>query len=387
MVPDDHAGTFLNMYFNAILRSEKLSVVELKTPLFKLFFDIDARVPCGVDTDFRPIFAELYDAVHEFWVLDGQDGHTKMIVCSAPQKEHLDDKTYGTHMKLGFHIFFPTIHVNAPIALAFRDMLLSRMESAFPSFCLNSWHDVIDQSVFKQSGLRIIYSCKGVNEGREYVPVLWKDSGADEFSIVVSDTLTTQDRRAFVHECSLRTFNTTLSPCVGGQDTIADQPGVHKIGGIVTGRSVSLDVYADVLQKVKDALPKEYENARFVGVFKTEHAVMLRSSSRYCQHVGREHRTSTVYFCVTRRGVCQQCYCRKDEHDCTGYSSPQYHLSDTVLDAFVPRVCQFIPEDDVLTSRKMPSKKMSGSSLDSLLIRSRFVSSASKKKKKKQRTQ
>ena len=376
-VPDDHSGTFLNIYFNAILRGEKLSIVELKTPLFRLFFDIDARIPCGAMTDFRPIFAELCDAVHDFWVLN--EG-AKMIVCSAPSKEHPDDTKYGNHTKLGFHIYFPSISVNAPIALAFRDTLLQRLESVFPNFCLNEWNDVIDQSVFKQSGLRAVYSCKGAHEDRAYVPLLYKDHGAG--LTMVQETLTPQDKRAFVHECSIRTFNTVLTPCAGGQDTIADQPGVHKVGGIVTGRSVALDVYADVLPKVKEALPKQYENSRFVGIFKADHAVMLRSSSRYCQNVGREHRTSTVYFCVTRRGVCQKCYCRKDEHDCTDYASKYYPLDDSVLDSFLPRTCHIVPEEDVIVARKMPSKKI-GSSLDSLLHRSRFLRAPSASKKKK----
>ena len=362
-VPDDHAGTFLNLYFNAILRKESVSVVELKTPLFKLFFDIDARVD-NTAVDFRHVFRCMYEAVHEFWVLDRA---AKMIICSAPPKED----------KYGFHVVFPLVIVNAPIALAFREILVQKLEQECPGLCSNAWSDVIDPCVFKANGLRAVYSHKGPGEERAYVPCSIIESETADVEDVC--TLTSQDMREFVHACSLRTFGTTLTPCAGGQDSLADQPHVHQTGGVVIGRSVALDVYAEVLPKVQAALPVEYAQQRFVGVFKTEHAVFLKSSSRYCQNVQREHRTSAVYFCVTRRGVCQKCYCRKDDHGCAGYSSPQYVLSQAVLDAFVPSQCNILPE----TILHMPSKKKSAGSLEGLLKRSRFSSMPLKRKKKK----
>jgi hypothetical protein len=352
-VPDEHAGTFLNVYVNAILRRESVSVVELKTPIFKLFFDIDAKT--ATHDDFHGVFRCIYETVHEFWVLERA---TKMIVCSAPQKED----------KHGFHVIFPKIFVNAPIALAFRDVMVQKLQDEYPVACSNPWTDVIDPCVFKANGLRAIYSHKGPNEERAYTPTHVIES--DDAIVETIHTVSSQDMREFVHTCSLRAFDTTLTPCAGGQDTIADQPHFHKAGGVVIGRSVALDVYADTLPAIQAALPPEYAQQRFLGIFKTEHAVMLRSSSRYCQNVKREHRTSTVYFCVTRRGVCQKCYCRKDDHGCAEYSSPYYAVDPVVLNAFVPSHCKIIPE----TLLQMPSKKKSSSStLEGLLKRSRFT--------------
>lgn len=372
-VPDDHAGTFLNLYFNSILRGESLSVVELKTPIFKLFFDIDARSK-DLDMPFDAVFRSIYAAVHEFWVLDAP---TRMIICAAPPKQHDD-----TEWKLGYHVIFPSIFVNAPIALAFRDVILEKLDADHPGTCLNSWTDAIDPCVFKANGLRIIYSGKGPNETRAYQPYASIESG-DATIETIPDAPTPQDRRAFVHECSLRTFHETLSACAGGQDTIADQPRIHSAGGIVIGRTVALDVYADVLPKVHETLPAQYAQQRFVGVFKTDKAVMLRSSSRFCQNVGREHRTSTVYFCITRRGVCQKCYCRKEDHGCDSYSSEYYPLDESVINAFVPPKSKFLVDEEEAMTRKLPSKKKSTGSLDSLLKRSRFLHQPVKKSRKK----
>lgn len=378
-VPDDHAGTFLNMYFNAVLRKERVAVVELKTPIFRLFFDIDARVATDA-TDLTPTLQCIYAAVHEFWAISGA---VRMLVCAAPPKPQ-DDGT-----KLGFHVVFPTVYVNAPIALAFRDVLLKALDDACPDTCLNTWADAIDPCVFKANGLRALYSSKGPNEDRAYVP--WghvETSGTEPLhkNIERVGTLTAPDKRVWVHECSLRVFNATLTPCVGGHDTIADQPDVHRAGGVIVGRSVALDAYAEWLPKVQGALPAMYATQRFVGVFKTDTAVMLRSSSRYCQHVGREHRTSTVYFCISRRGVCQKCYCRKDDSGCALFSSQQYPLADEVITAFVPDAlaCKVLPEQEFV-ARKLPSKKRTTNSLDALLSRSRFLQPPVQKGKKKPR--
>jgi len=366
-VPDDHAGAFLNVYFNALLRGERLCVVELKTPSFRLFLDIDARVSQTTDTidHFHTAFSTICNAAGEFWVLD--DPLIRCLVSAADIKTHDDGS-----LKRGFHIIFPEIIVNAPIALAFRDVLVAKLEAVCPGICLNPWSDIIDPCVFKANGLRAIYSCKGPNEDRAYAPILSVAQG----TIQPVDNTNVQERRVFVHECSIRVFGSTLTPCRGGQDSIADQPHVHSAGGVVVGRSVALDVYADVLPKVHAVLPVVYQHQRFMGVFKTEHAVMLRSSSRYCQNVDREHRTSTVYFNVTRKGVCQKCYCRKDDHGCATYSSPIYTLDEETLQAFFPLEPKELP-----VIPKLPSKKR-GKSLDDLLGQSRFVKKKPVKRKK-----
>lgn len=396
-VPDEHAGVFLNAYFNAILRGELVCLVELKTPIFRMFLDIDARMPLdSKPTDFEQVFACIADVAKEFWILENSL-LCRMIVCSASTKQN-DDNT----LKYGFHIVFPNVYVNAPIAMAFRECLVEQLNTRCAHLCQNTWEDVIDPCVFKANGLRAVYSAKGVSEGRAYVPWLVTSptvadtasdtttDAADAVTSVTSVTSTTfeflagelppNERREYVHECSIRVFGCNLTPCTQGQDTIADKPHMHATSGVVIGRAVSLDAYADVLPKVQKILPDVYENQRFVGVFKTNHAVMLRSSSRYCQNVGREHRTSTVYFAITRKGVSQRCYCRKDTYDCNQYISEQYPLDKETIAAFVP--IDDFKEDGEPQLLKLPSKKKH-KSLDDLLTRSRFSKGSSSKKRKK----
>ena len=374
-VPDGHAGTFLNLYYNSVLKKENVCLVELKTPVFKLFLDVDARVKEPAP-DFHPLFKTVEECALDFFeALEDE----RMIVCMADPKPDGD----GLTQKYGFHVLFPGVHVNAPIAMAFRSELLARLNDVAPHMLHNSWEDAIDDSVYKANGLRALYSHKGANEARPYTPYRLYDKG--EYK-ACDETLPAAEKRIFVHDCSIRVFDKSLTKCRGGQDALADQPSVHAPNGIVLGKSVPLSVYVDVMPKVQAALPPIYATQRFTGVFVTRHAIMLRSSSRFCHNVMREHRTSTIYFCVTKRaaGIYQKCYCRKDDHGCAAYSGPIYALEYDTLKHFFPDDYDESLTEEQKDMTSLPSKKKG--SLDSLLKRSRFISVQSTSSKKKKRS-
>ncbi len=359
-VPDGMAGVFLNSYTNALLRGETVSCVELKTSIFKMFFDVDALVASTQDVDtLYDAFEILNRAAMEFWILPETP---RLVVCSAPPK-NVDGGT-----KHGFHLVWPAIYVNCPIALAFRAHAIELLQESCPTL-VNSWQDILDACVFKSNGLRMVYSAKGA-EGRPYIPTRFVDSSGTH---CIKDA-SVVEKRAFVHELSLRTFDQILTPCRNGIEQLADE-AAYAIGkNRAQGSSVRLEAYAEVLPMVQAALPKCYETQRFVGAFRMEHAFFLRSSSRYCQCVDREHRTSTVYFCITRRGVNQRCYCRKEE-TCSTFSSEWYHLSDTIIESFIP------PQADTQENvHMMPSKKKeSHADLHSIFSKSRPAVKTKKK--------
>jgi hypothetical protein len=361
-VPDDMAGVFLNSYTNALLRGETVCCVELKTTIFKMFFDVDALVARAEDAEILyEAFELLNRAAAQFWILPETP---RLVVCSAPPKNHPDG------IKYGFHLVWPTVYVNAPIALAFRSHAIELLQDACASL-VNSWQDILDACVFKSNGLRMPYSDKGI-EGRPYLPTHRADANGPH----VIESISVIEKRAFIHELSLRTFDQPLTPCRNGIEQLADE-AAYAIGkNRGQGSSVRLEAFADILPAVQAALPACYETQRFVGAFRMEHAVMLRSSSRFCQCVDREHRTSTVYFCITRRGVNQRCYCRKEEA-CTTYSSEWYTLPDQVIEAFIPP--QTDVQEDVHT---MPSKKKESlSDLHLIFMKSRPAVKLKKKVK------
>jgi hypothetical protein len=358
-VPDDQAGAFLNVYFNHILKGEKLSVVEIKTPVFKFFIDLDIKLPVDEIIDAPKMFRVIRESAADFWEVDDLP---KMIVASAEAKM-VDDL-----LKTGYHVHFPDIFCNAPIAGKFREHLLANLGIAFEDASYK-WSDIVDEAVYKGSGLRLMYASKGRGEDRAYSPL-------------EADTVSARDRRVLVHEASIRAPAGVLSRCRGGEDQIADQP--DSMGRVVVGRSVALAAYEDVLPHVQAVLPEVYKDQRFTGCFKADACVYLKSNSRYCHNVGREHATSTVYFQVSRIGVQQRCFCRKDDRGCATYGSVPYPLSTNHITEFAPLAFIEDPPDPPteFVVPAMPSKQRT-KSLDALLKRSRFLACPKKKPPRK----
>lgn len=371
-VPDSMHGVFLNLYTNAILRGERVFAVEAKTSNFKLFFDIDARYAGDPDTARKELFdvVEFMNVlVSKFW---DAPSHPKAILCEAPIKSSKDDG--DDTFKIGLHVHWPGIVTNSPIALAFRSHVIEAIKgSDIHMTSLNTIDDILDACVFKANGLRLVYSGK-IDEYRAYTPIAVISQ--DGF-LEIPPVTTADSKRKFVHETSIRAFDVPLTPCKNGIDKLADESTFaharHRIG-----TQSKLEEYTDVIPKLQALLPKVYETQRFTGVFRTEHMVMFKSTSRYCHNVEREHRTSTVYFVVARRGLAQRCYCRKDDHGCVDYCSDWIHVPEEILDRILPQPGQ--PDEMI---HVMPSKKRSVGNLHCLL--SRCKPCAPKKKSVKKR--
>lgn len=389
-VPDTHAGTFLNMYFAAVaVCRETLSVVEQRTPVFRLFFDLDIRLrdedTVHADTVIRKIVTIVWKFVTtRFFVMETgssgpdvasvvsstmddsstatTDARDRMIVCTAPPK-----KEQTGLQKTGVHLIFPNIFVNSPIALRCREALVEHLEAVYyETGCVdqsnssqsvtqgdsmadsmkdsaepgpvvgpaNSWRDIIDDTVYKGSGLRLIYSHKGRSEGRAYVPVYDMDRVQGMYAVNLESLAT---RRAYIHDCSIRSVHSSLTPCQGGEHQIADSLDSHMMGGTtVSGRTQSLDMYKDALPVVAKALPSAYTGIRFLKAFVTDHTVYLKTNSRYCMNVKREHRTSTVYVAITRHGAMVRCYSRKDEYGCATFATDVIPLPPSTIKVFFP---------------------------------------------------
>lgn len=366
-IPDEQAGQFLNVYFtHAVIKKENLSVVELKTPRFKLFFDIDVKFPKGRKKDCLVTLQRISETIRSFlkrmFFCDSVD--MTAIACVAPSKPDKDgDEKYGVHL------IFPNCIVNSPIAASCRDALVPYLEDEFRASSssdvmpLNKWPDIIDDSVFKANGLRMIWSSKGKYEKRQYQPyVRIDDSGVETYSF--SDIA---QKRDVIRDTSIRTFDMPLSACLSGEHDV--QVSEKAQADVVVGTSTSVDMYGSVLQDIRSVLPPIYKDVIFTAAFVTSYAVMLKTNSRYCQNKGGEHRTSTIYFCVTKQGVSQRCYCRKDTNTCDKYASAVIPLPERILREFFP---DFLDDDDVRVQMRKPVKRRL-TNIDSILKRTRLL--------------
>lgn len=366
-VPDEAHAEFLSAYAASLVAQPRRPCVsEVRTPLFRMFVDADARFDTedgaeaamdgwdapGVEDEYEvgapggdgcenddspraptpssssPSPTTFRAAVRALCGVVGADRRALVLVASAPKAA--GDGTW----KRGVHVVWPEVVVATDTALALRDRMLECVRGSSIPGLAGDWESTLDAAVYTSSGLRMPWSAKGRGEDspRWYVP---SHAFADGEFEPVRPPQTFSEYRALLVDCVVRAPG---APRPTLELVTPRAPSSN--GGGVTGTSGSLGPFADVLDDLAACLPAEFAGQRFVGVFSTDTAYMLRSSSRFCLNLGREHRSSNVYFLLTRRGVCQRCYCRKDTEEgraagtCKEFSSPTWTVPPAVLDRF-----------------------------------------------------
>lgn len=362
-VPPDAHGAMLNAYAASLARfpDRKPSVVELRTPVFKMFVDIDSRFA----TEARALEAKARGVPALVRGLTECVGATRALVCTASAPKRESEGAW----KLGFHVVWPDVLVTGGTALRLRDRMMESLGPPSEHGVLGSWDTVIDASVYRANGLRMPWSAKGPGDARFY-----------ELAFVCGQTYdpvvpaTVSALREALHQLSIRTFQADPTLSLGDDaDPVAaaDRRAVAK----------SLLAFpSETLEAIAAALPPQFDGQKFTGLVATEHCFMLRSTAKFCFNLGREHKTNNVYFMLTRKGVCQKCFCRCETTDgrkygmCKDFSSPYWQIPKGALEAFFP------PGEEEERHEQPPAPAVSAMpsragksflSLDNLVMRSR----------------
>ena len=340
-VPESDAGAFLNAYALAVVRGERPCVVEIRTPLFGYFVDLDIRVRGEYpgDAALRAVCSVVAGAAGTAF----EAVPARAVACRAALKTESDGST-----KVGVHLHWPGTVVSSRGALAVRDVILASLKSAAASltgFEDQPWDSVVDAAVYRGSGLRMAWSGKYAGDERVYAPWLEYDAPSREWT-ACEEARGVAAIRDWVGALSVRvsavTSATPLGPAlVAALETTADQDADGF--STTTVQTASLTPYASVLPLLDAVLPLEFVGQRFVGLVKTDRGgFMLRSTSRYCLNLGRAHRSNNVYFVLTRDGISQRCYCRCETTEgrrgglCRKFVSETWPVPPRVSDAFFP---------------------------------------------------
>lgn len=397
-VPDESHGAFLNAYASSLARhpGRRPCVVELRTPVFKMFLDLDTRF-CGLaqaeaarqgEESVRDLLARLSALV--------SPGGTA-LVCVADRVKKEGEESW----KLGFHVVWPDVLVTAPTALELRRRMLEHLGAELPAASLglcSAWDSVLDASVYTSNGLRMPWSAKGRGDTRFY-ELRWVLTGEGRLQGAAPSSVSAV--RECLHQLSIRTFSK--------DPTLRLAPDADPADADDSARVVPkcLAAYSDVLTPLAASLPVEFLGQKFTGLMATEHCFMLRSTARFCFNLGRAHRTNNVYFVLTRRGVTQRCYCRCETAEgrkygmCKDFVSDCWQVPKQVLDSFFPPGDAPPPTTTSSTGTSTGSGSGGGSvapmpsrtaksflNFESLMARSRPVlSPQGAKRRKKQATQ
>lgn len=355
-VSDASHAEFLAEYANSVARGERTSIVERRTPVFRLFFDLDIHDPHpGADDLLRGAMLAIC-ALARTWFVSG--GHHATVL----------RKDVDSPDKLGVHLVVEDVFVTSGTAVAFRDHVVEQLRQVVPDA---PWDEIVDPAVFKGSGLRLPWAPKKTSPA-VYLPAA-EIRGED--IIKIEPPTTAADIRHWIRRLSIRAPDENATPVA--KEYAAAACGVSTdSGSSEPTTSLQLRDYETVLTPEHLRIPAAYEPQKITSIHRVgESVVVLRSSSKKCANKGyEEHRSSNVYFVILRRGVMyQRCYCRKTQSDdratdlpCSEFASPSWPVSKDLIGRLFPD--NFLPDAAVV----LPSKKKSSSTgLDALLSRTR----------------
>lgn len=348
-VPAEAHEEFVNVYAASLVRFpfRRPCVVELRTPVFRFFVDLDTRFSC--EEDASALAEDRDDSLHTLLdLLTSALPHAlPAVACvsSAPKISRGED---GTTTKRGLHVVWPEALVTARTALELRRRMLEALTSAEwrPRGLVGSWDAILDASVFRSNGLRMAWSAKGRGDASfyepryEYAPGVPPGESSSSTLAPAAKIEGVSALRAALGRLAIRVPTaTTPTVLVDGEAAVDDDDDDENGHGVT---AASLARFSSVLPALAAALPVEFKNQQFAGVVAGEHCYMLRSTSRFCFNLGRTHRTTNVYFVLTRRGVSQRCYCRCETTEgrkyglCKDFVSDCWSVPKAVLHAFFP---------------------------------------------------
>ena len=344
-LPDSALGDFIDAYGKDLLRSRKLYVVERRTKVFKMHFDLDFKTVHD-DATTEALLEEVRTVVLSF-LEPGLERESWCIACAVLE---------GTARKApGVHLIFPWLLVDAQQAQWMRSAVVRALGA------LESWEAVVDSAVFASAGLRMVGSdkcrdCPTCGNGRETrlfcgackhqgrVPenkVYWPWR---VFPLAPAQELC-RDIQANgpygVHVCSTRVPRTLQR----ATQRFRAPPGAPPRPLAISrecGRSESLQLTSGLEAALRQALVSHnriYALLKLASLERyNESSLRLRvrgEGSRFCQNKQGEHAKSTVYFVLNEAGLVQRCYSRKqllrNEGLCAHYASPPTALCPELL--------------------------------------------------------
>lgn len=349
-IPEDRMDEFYRAYAADVAMGEANYVVEQRTPVFPFLVDLDVFGREQVDAErLRDYVFAIIGVVAEFYVVV-----PPAYVFTRPASPAVKDGKTG--IKSGIHIIFPGLNVTNAEAMMLRDAVIVKGGGGI------DWEDVIDASVYKKNGLRMpgsrkmepctcgdgCLSCGGrgrIDVGKVYTPYCVVATEGDRLD---DDELQRIRADAFemVRKTTVRTAPGTL---------VSDRriPEWFPEGGFAGKQRSTLKRKQSELRVRQDAADDgKYRECRDPQLFGAvynfiervfPHAPVVtkllvpsersgdpefylaRSSSRFCQNKGDNHKSCNVYFHINRRGIRQKCFCqceRPGGKTCREYASP-----------------------------------------------------------------
>ena len=311
-IPFDKLRDFYEVYIKSVHLGEKVFVVEQKTPTYNFFMDIDYKDEVALSFEqVESICQVICDKVATF-------RDTRCLVTVSEPKPK-DGK-----VKTGIHLNWENFVVNQEGSIQLMYHVISTLEKIYPS---QNWTKIIDSSVYgslgtKGSGFRLPWShkktvhstCKGsgcsecdngkITEG-EYLPfymysggnLVWIEQGIT-MDLLLLATVRTQDE----------VF--TVVP----ELVVVCQPIRKRHEGDFTATETKNEIHdSELLCRLETFIRKSMEgneDTRVLSVFKFKSVHLVKTTSRYCENIRRNHNSNHVKIVIDGGNIYQKCFCR-----------------------------------------------------------------------------
>jgi len=334
-IPFDKLREFYEVYIKSVKAGEKVFVVEQKTETYNFFMDIDYKDDECLSLDqVKSITQIICDKVATF------GGKNCLVSVAEP-------KSKDNQIKTGIHLNWCGLVVNQTGALQLMHHVVNTLEKIYSA---KNWVNIIDSSVYgsigtKGSGFRLPWShkrtrhseCKGLGcnqcesgkltEG-EYLPVFEYTEGILK--------VTTQEI----------TMEKLLTSTVRSQDSnvveipelvIFCQPirKTFREGDFTKAETKNQVDDSELLALIETFIRKSMtgnEDTRVLALFKYGKLHLVKSTSRYCENIRRNHNSNHVKIIIDGVYIYQKCFCRCETTDgrvlgfCKDFSGRKHKL-------------------------------------------------------------
>ena len=291
--------------------------------------------------------------------------------------------SFPVKRKTGVHILWPELFVTSEQVWEIRESVIADLAKTFGprGGPMNVWRDVVDLAVYKAcTGLRMMGSrktdtcplCKGkkgaevctqcgnrgkIDAGRPYAPLFATDSNGRRDKTI--ENVYRSNYYQLLKDTKIRyTGESTPGFCIpAGAPTYAtsnqtkalslNKHGREKIP--VVARMVPADApeHETMQAFFRETQPAHYKDVVVDSVKRVKDREFIvhvtGTNCRFCQNVGRNHKSNRIYFLVTPKGVVQRCHDASDVLDsdmkyglCRDYASNALAIPPALLGILFP---------------------------------------------------
>lgn len=321
-VPFDKLNVFYDLYIKCLKADEPVFIVEQLTDTYNFFVDIDYKDDVALTLEqVESITQIICDKVQTF-------GGSKCLISVA------EPKPKDGLIKTGIHMNWPGFVVNQNGALQLRHHIISTLSKIYTA---RNWDQDVDSSVYgnigkKGSGFRLLWSHKMIDKKVEgvYLPISLYTNGKME------DT-TQEPTLEMINYATVRTDNPNFVeiPELVVLCQIINTNSKRKEGDFKKSETKN-EIYNSELVRLLEEYIQKYMNQsiKIYNIFKFKNIFLLKTNSKYCENIKREHSSNHIKLQIEYRLRCwviyQKCFCTCSDKTCKDYEGRPRTLTPTI---------------------------------------------------------